>query len=233
MKTVAITGLAMLLILLVSVAGHAAIIMHDAAPNVGGLDGFQLPQGDGWLFTCPRGGTVSFRVDTTADTLDINQAAASTIDPLAYILDEKGQLVAYADDSDACTYPPVCGYACPAAKVGCGEGERHLLVVRDYGLASDSGTQCTGGGYELHLEVWDAAGRSLPSFKLLLGAGKKTFLPPILREMGVGITPALNNEGVPNASFSSSIGTTLSATSSPHMPEGMEAVKEKAGTLPR
>ena len=136
-------------------------------PNVGQLNvQGEQPLGDLWTFKCPKGGTVNVSVDTKDDT----DTAQSDIDPVLLVVDGAGNLLAFADDDVACTYPPVCGFACPSVSaVACGsdghaddgrhgsDSEPHNIIVRDFG---DSG--CVGGGgYGLVVEVFKADGSQL------------------------------------------------------------------------
>jgi hypothetical protein len=167
-------------------------------PNVGqlNLEGEQ-PLGDLWTFKCPRGGTVNVFVDTKDDT----DTAQSDIDPVLLVVDGAGNLLAFADDEVDCTYPPVCGFFCPSVtEVACGRGDKHSVVVRDFGAANATGTPCQeGGGYGLTVEVFTAHGRQVPEKFVELGGGPKRKVPKWALDLGKAPAgPALDDEDVPH-----------------------------------
>src|SRR3989442_14201262 len=97
----------------------------NPGPNVGELASGEQPLGDMWTFNCPAGGSVVASVDTKDDT-DLGTA---TMDPILELLDGNGIEIANGDDENTCTYPPVCGFACPQltdsqgnTRVACGDG---------------------------------------------------------------------------------------------------------------
>ncbi len=167
-------------------------------PNVGernfGVD--EQPLGDMWTFICPAGGTFKLSVDTKDDT-DVGRA---DIDPLVVVLDGKGNPVAFGDDDFDCTYEPVCGYSCPSVTAHCGRGIMHSIVVRDFGVASQTGVYCQeGGGYELDLKVKDSRGHHVPKTDIKLGGGPLRIVPQwALRDGKAPVGPALDDENVPN-----------------------------------
>ena len=166
-------------------------------PNVGQLnvEGEQ-PLGDLWTFKCPEGGTVNASVDTKDDT----DAAESDIDPVLLLVDGAGNLLAFGDDEAACTYAPVCGFACASVPaVVCGKGEKHSVIVRDFGAAIATETACQeGGGYNLVLEVIRADGRQVSERRVELGGGPDRKVPKWARDLGKAPTgPALDDEDVP------------------------------------
>jgi hypothetical protein len=194
-----------------SQASAEPISRSNWIPNVGQLnfDEGEQPLGDLWTFKCPEGGTVNVSVDTKDDT----EAAESEIDPVLLVVDGVGNLLAFADDDVDCTYPPVCGFACPSVTaLACGsqgddhnensdrsdrnddsDGE-HSLIVRDFGALG-----CTdGGGYNLVVEVFKADGSQLSERRVELGGGPKRDVPKYALELGKAPTgPALDDEDVP------------------------------------
>jgi hypothetical protein len=191
------------LAILVPVLGAASqasaepISRSNWVPNVGQLnvEGEQ-PLGDLWTFTCLRGGTVNVSVDTKDDT----DAAQADIDPVLLVVDGAGNLLAFADDDTSCTYPPVCGFACPSVTaLACGSDGEHSVIVRDFGAADATGTPCQeGGGYNLVVEVFTADGSQLPEPLVDLGGGPRRAVPRYALDLGKAPTgPALDDEDVP------------------------------------
>jgi hypothetical protein len=154
----------------------------------------EQPLGDMWTFNCPSGGTVIASVDTKDDT----DTGGADIDPFLVVVDGAGNLLVSADDSFACTYPPICGFACPAVEVECGTGLRHSLIVRDLD-AGASGAFCQeGGGYELTVEVFRANGAQQSASAINLGGGPARTVPAFAREEGAAPRgPVLDDENVP------------------------------------
>jgi hypothetical protein len=196
-------------------ASAEPISRSNWVPNVGQLnvEGEQ-PLGDLWTFKCPKGGTVNVSVDTKDDT----DAAQSDIDPVLLVVDGAGNLLAIGDDDVECTYPPVCGFACPSVSaVACGDddsdgnhhdsggnrhdsgGKPHTIIVRDFGAADVTGTPCQeGGGYGLVVEVFGADGSQLSERRVDLGGGPKRDVPKYALDLGKAPTgPALDDEDVP------------------------------------
>jgi hypothetical protein len=150
----------------------------------------------------PKGGTVNVSVDTKDDT----DNAQSDIDPVLRVVDGAGNLLAFGDDDVECTYPPVCGFACPSVSaVACGsdgdndDREPHSIIVRDFGAADVTGTPCQeGGGYNLVVEVFGADGHQLSEKTVDLGGGPERKVPKYALELGKAPTgPALDDEDVP------------------------------------
>ena len=165
-------------------------------PNVGQRPNDQLPLGDMWTFRCPPGGSFSVSVDTRDDT----DRGEATIDPLLEVVDGNGNDIAFADDTFACAFAPLCGFSCPALdEVACGEGDRHSLIIRDFGAAGDG---CEGGGgYDVFLTVFGPDGREFSEISTEFGGGAFRQLPRwvTLRLPAVGsIGPILDDEDVPN-----------------------------------
>lgn len=173
--------------------GKDKIIRSSWVPNVGVLSDQEQPLGDLWTFECPEGGKITAAVDTK-DDLDTGE---STIDPILEVLDGTGSLLAVADDEVDCTYPPVCGFACPQVQeVPCGGANPHSLLVRDFGAAGSGCTQ--GGGYELTLKVFDKWGGKVAEEKVQIGGGAKRNVPDWAVEEGKApVGPALDDENVP------------------------------------
>ena len=190
-------------VMLSTAAGFATVASAEEVersnwmPNVGSLD-FETgeqPLGDMWTFNCPRAGTVSISVDTKDDT-DTQQADT---DPIMFLVDGQGTLLASADDDVDCTYPPVCGFQCPAVTdVACGQGGAHSVIMRDFGTADATGTPCQeGGGYNLTVEVF-VRGVQLPEQALNLNGGPRRAVPRWARNAGKApVGPALDDEDVP------------------------------------
>jgi len=175
-------------------------------PNVGRLAIGEQPLGDMWTFNCPAGGSVVASVDTKDDT----DLGASTLDPILELLDGNGIEIADGDDENTCTYLPVCGFACPqlrnfatprSSRVACGNGGSsglHSLIVRDFGTAADTAIHCTGGGYELKVDVFDAFGNQLSQEEVALGGGPSRGVPDWAVDEGKApFGPALDDENVP------------------------------------
>jgi hypothetical protein len=177
-------------------------------PNVGELAQEEQPLGDMWTFFCPAGGYVVASVDTKDDT----DLGTSNIDPILELLDGNGAEIAFGDDENTCTYPPVCGYDCPALRdandnpnVACGDlgsSGLHSLIVRDYGTAENTGDHCDGGGgYELTVDVFDASGNQLSQEDVALGGGPSRGVPDwAVVEGKAPVGPALDDENVPERS---------------------------------
>jgi hypothetical protein len=215
-----------------SEASAEPISRSNWVPNVGQLnvEGEQ-PLGDLWTFKCPKGGTVNVSVDTKDDT----DNAQSDIDPVLLVIDGAGNLLAFADDDVDCTYPPVCGFACPSVSaLACGSDDsdsrrhghdndgKHSLVVRDFGSSGCLG----GGGYNLVVEVFTADGRQLSERRVDLGGGPKRDVPKYALEFGKAPTgPALDDEDVPQGFEFFDTGLNQS-TASP------EALRQKEGAPP-
>ena len=163
-------------------------------PNVGGLASGEQPLGDMWTFYCPDGGTVVASVDTKDDT----DLTTSTLDPILELIDPDGNEIATGDDENACTYAPVCGFACPAFRAPCGSSAGvHSLIVRDYGQSGCNG----GGGYELTVDVFDADGNELTPDSIGLGGGPSRGVPYWAVDEGKApVGPALDDENVPRRS---------------------------------
>jgi hypothetical protein len=161
----------------------------------------------------PKGGTVNVSVDTKDDT----DSAQSDIDPVLLVVDGAGNLLAFADDNADCTYPPVCGFACPSVTaVACGSDHRHSVIVRDFGAADATGTPCQeGGGYNLVVEAFRANGHQLSERQLDLGGGPKRDVPKYALDLGKAPTgPALDDEDVPHGLEFMDSGSNRSAASS-------------------
>ena len=165
-------------------------------PNVGILADGEQPLGDMWTFYCPAGGSVVASVDTKDDT----DLGTSTIDPVMELLDGNGNEIASGDDENTCTYPPGCGYACPAiggtnSTAQCGAGGTFSLIVRDYGAELGCSD---GGGYELTVDVFDAIGNQLSQEEVALGGGPSRGVPDwAVSEGKAPFGPALDDENVP------------------------------------
>jgi hypothetical protein len=172
------------------------LIRSSWVPNVGFLTDDEQPLGDLWTFECPWGGMVSARVDTKDD----RDTAQSNVDPILEVLDGEGGLLAFAGDNVECTYPPVCGFACPrVTEVPCGKDNPHSLLVRDFGAAFFTEEACaTGGGYELTVTVFDPEGNRVAASKVQLGGGATRQVPDWAVEEGKApVGPALDDENVP------------------------------------
>lgn len=171
-------------------------------PNVGSLQEDEQPLGDMWTFRCPRGGSATVFVDTKDDT----DTGESEVDPILYVVDGNGTVLASADDNATCTYPPVCGFQCPeVTSVRCGEEDknnRHGIIVRDFGTATTGDTFCEeGGGYNLVVEVLDADGNQVRERAVRLGGGPDRKVPRWALALGKApVGPALDDEDVPSPS---------------------------------
>ena len=106
--------------------------------------------GDVWEVDVEEDGTFTLRVDTRDD----NGNRTSNLDPIMFLLDEEGNIIAAADDNVACTRTQVCGFACPQiGPIALNEGDR--IIVRDFNSATLTGTQCNGGAYVLSVSSTD------------------------------------------------------------------------------
>jgi hypothetical protein len=178
-------------------ASAEPISRSNWVPNVGNpnVEGEQ-PLGDLWTFKCPEGGSVDVSVDTKDDT----DTEESDIDPLLLVVDGEGNLLAVGDDEVECSYPPVCGFGCPAVtEVACGSGEKHSVIVRDFGPSTATDTACQeGGGYNLVVDVFKADGNQLSERRVDLGGGPERKVPEYALDLGKAPTgPALDDEDVP------------------------------------
>jgi hypothetical protein len=166
-----------------SPASAGEIHRSNWVPNVGLLFEFpngdsdededEQPLGDMWTFNCPSGGIVFASVDTNTDQ------GTSDIDPVPLVVDGAGNALIFGDDELACTYPPVCGFRCPAVQANCGTGRRHSLIVRDEGKPVPAGrVPCQeGGGYELTVEVFNANEGQVSASNVNLGGGPQRNVP--------------------------------------------------------
>jgi hypothetical protein len=145
------------------------------------------------------------------DTKDDTDAAESVIDPVLLLVDGAGNLLAFADDDVACTYAPVCGFACPSVTAAaCGSDEKHSVVVRDFGASGCQG----GGGYNLIVEVFKADGSQLSERRVELGGGPKRKVPKWALDLGKAPTgPALDDEDVPEGLEFVDLGSALNGIS--------------------
>jgi hypothetical protein len=188
---------AVVLMAMASTASAEEIHRSNWVPNVGFLiadtNGLEQALGDMWTFNCPPNVVVIVSVDTKDDT-DEN---AADIDPLMFVLDGTGHLIAFADDNRDCTYPPICGFACPRVEVSCGTGRRHSIIVEDFGAAGSPNCQ-EGGGYELTVEVFNGSGEQLSSSAVNLGGGPRRTVPEwALADGTAPVGPVLDDENVP------------------------------------
>ena len=132
-------------------AGGAALAQPTVrAGTIPGLDVAGLtPTGDLWTFKCPRDGTFTISVDTAEDTSN----GESLVDPQILVHDGAGNQIAGADDNQACSHAPVCGFACPAVNnISCGTGSVHSVSVAS---ASNESDGCPGGTYYLSVAIQD------------------------------------------------------------------------------
>jgi len=139
--------------------------------------------GDAWTFQCPPGA----QADILVDTLDDGDGLAR-VDPSFWVYDGRGNSLLHdtpADDELDCVVPQACEFACPFATIDCGAGNPHVIIVRD-GLALEkfAPDECTGGGYELSVEVF-VRGFSVGARRVKLGGGAKRKVPFVLDPVGV------------------------------------------------
>lgn len=151
--------------------------------------------GDAWAFQCPPGA----QADILVDTVDDGDGLAR-VDPTFWVYDGRGNSLLLdlpADDEVECTVPTACGFDCAFRTIDCGSGNPHVIIVRDgVALPEDAPDECTGGGYELRVEVFRGA-VSVPARKVKLGGGPKRRLPFVLDPAGVlGTAPLLDDEQV-------------------------------------
>jgi hypothetical protein len=144
--------------------------------------------GDAWTFQCPAGAQADILVDTVVDGTDELGNGFSRLDPSFWVYDGRGNsllLGVPADDELDCIVPTACGFDCPFATIDCGLGNPHLIVVRDgLALAQDAPDECTGGGYELRVEVFQR-GFSVSPRKVRLGGGPRRRVPFVLDPGGL------------------------------------------------
>jgi hypothetical protein len=153
--------------------------------------------GDAWTFQCPPGG----QADILVDTLDDGDGLAR-VDPSFWVYDGRGNSLTPdpglpADDELECTIAQACGFDCPFATVDCGSGNPHVVIVRDgIALEKDAPDECTGGGYEIVVEVF-RRGVSVAPRQVRLGGGPKRKVPFVLDPGGVmREAPLLDDEQV-------------------------------------
>ncbi len=119
--------------------------------------------GDLWTFSCPAGGNFDLAIDTVAGGTDIDLSFS--------IIDEDGAFVNGADDDFVCA--PASCFGCPRVLASpCALGGTYSIQVRAAGC-----TTAAGGGYELSLEVRDAAAVAVSAKKAKLGGGPKSKVP--------------------------------------------------------
>jgi hypothetical protein len=93
--------------------------------------------GDVYTFNGNAGDTVVISVDT-ADRGD----GRSNLDPIALLVDASGAVVRRGDDEVVCTFPPVCGFACPRIDVSLPADGTYTVLIAD-----SNDEVCTGGEY--------------------------------------------------------------------------------------
>jgi hypothetical protein len=203
-RRVSLIALVLGIFMAIGAPAHAQNAVRSGwVPNVGELADGEFPLGDLWTFNCPTGGSGTLFVDTKDDT-DTGQ---SCVDVTAYVVTDSGTLLGFGDDDAACTYAPVCGFSCPAFSFSGCDGNKVSLVVRDFGTASNTGTFCNkGGGYVIHLAVFDKKGVQLTPAAIGLGGGPSRFTPVWARTAlglppGADQGPALDDEDVPQPPF--------------------------------
>lgn len=179
-----------------------AAALAAAAAHAGPVSRFQtLPNrtdvilGDAWTFQCPPGG----QADILVDTVDDGDGLAR-VDPSFWVYDGRGNSLLLdepADDDIDCIVPQACGFGCPSVTIDCGVGNPHLIIVRDgLALPEDAPDECTGGGYELRVEVF-SRGVSLDPRRVKLGGGPKRKVPRVLDPAGIlREGPVLDDEQV-------------------------------------
>ena len=198
-----------------SVASAQTARVSGWLPNVGELAAAnELAMGDMWKFDCPLGGQFRVVVDTRNDQDNVFAAPGnSCVDPIVYVLDANGVVIAAGDDEVACTYtpfatwtaPPGCGaisgVCCPLVSwTACPLSLENdlFIVVRDYGENTPPLLRCNGGGYELKLRVKDQFGQLVEVEEMDLGGGPERdleFLEGSRRYTEE--LPLLNDENVP------------------------------------
>jgi hypothetical protein len=194
-----------------AVADAQTAVRSGWVPNVGVLGPGEYPLGDLWTFTCPAGGSGTVWVQSKDDF----DTGTSGVDLVAYVVKNDGTLLGYADDNLPCTYPTVCGYACPLVSFSGCDGQKVSVVVKDFGTAELTGTHCDkGGGYVLSLDVFKSNGVQLTPAAIALGGGPSRFVPGWAKS-ALGIPagsengPALDDEDVPQPPFALGAGAAI------------------------
>lgn len=151
--------------------------------------------GDMWTFRCPSGGTAFIWVDTKDDT----DTVESCIDPVAHVFNSNGLLLASGDEDSTCSFLPVCGYQCPKFGLACVGNRRYSVVVRDFGDATVTAEQCDkGGGYILHVTIFDRNGLRVKPHRVKLGGGPARAVQKWMKSRHPTKGPLLDDEAVPS-----------------------------------
>lgn len=131
--------------------------------------------GDEWSFVGRAGDVVAMDVDTRDDKYE----GTALLDPTLVLRRPDGSIAVSGDDEAECSRAPVCGYACPRVRSFIlDQTGRWTIVVRDFGGASNTGSFCTGGGYNLSLS---GSVHALESLRLRTDDGVVQRLPGNLR----------------------------------------------------
>jgi hypothetical protein len=135
--------------------------------------------GDAWSFVGRAGDVISIEVDTRDDKYE----GTALLDPTLVLRRPDGSDAVSGDDEAECSRPPVCGYDCPRVRnFSLDQTGRWTIVVRDFGGATETGTFCTGGAYNLSVT---GTVHALETLKLRTDDGTVQQLPTALR----GIAP--------------------------------------------
>lgn len=172
-------------------------------PNVGDLfEGGveQQAMGDLWPVLCSKGLTLRVTVNNKDDT-DTGHGRA---DLVAILFDGNRNQVAFADDNHDCPFTQTCGFECPMIEYQCDSVSPHYAIeIRDFGLAStepDDGSDemaCTGGGYQLIVEVIGDVSGTLSEKTTQLGVPLDGVLTTPFAEFLEDTQPLVDDQTVP------------------------------------
>lgn len=94
--------------------------------------------GDIYTFWGTAGQTITIKVDTVDNT----GMGSSTLDPIAFLVDPNGVLIAVSDNDTPCTVPQICGFSCPFIHMPLPLDGIYRLIIGD-----TNNDICTGGPY--------------------------------------------------------------------------------------
>jgi hypothetical protein len=115
------------------------------------------------------------------------------IAPALAVIDGEGTLIDEGVGEVACTHASCQDSTCPFAQGACGIGKTHSVAVYSHLF-----TGCTGGGYQITVNVFDRLGRPLGDSEIDLGGGPKRRVPGWAIDRGAETTgPLLDDARLP------------------------------------